>query len=137
MSRDGSLTSDFADGTYQFRLAWGELIKLQEARDTGPYVILDRLLTGRWHVQDISDVIRLGLVGAGMEPVKALKLVRSYVEERVPLENLVLAQRVLGAGLIGTSEEEVGKKSEAASQKSQNPISPTESSDLPPSTETA
>lgn len=137
MSRDGSLTSDFADDTYEFRLAWGELIKLQEARDTGPYVILDRLLTGRWHVQDIADVIRLGLVGGGMEPVKALKLVRSYVEERVPLENLVLAQRVLGAGLIGTSEEEVGKKSEAASQKSQNPISPTESSDLPPSTETA
>lgn len=137
MSRNGSLTSDFADDTYEFRLAWGELVKLQEARETGPYVILDRLLTGRWLVQDIADVIRLGLVGGGMEPVKALKLVRSYVEERVPLENLVLAQRVLGAGLIGTSEEEVGKKSEAASQKSQNPISPTESSDLPPSTETA
>lgn len=137
MSRDGSLTSDFADDTYEFRLAWGELEKLQEARDAGPYVILDRLLTGRWFVQDITDVIRLGLIGGGMEPVKALKLVRSYVEERVPLENLVLAQRVLGAGLIGTSEEEVGKKSEAASQTSQSPNSPTGSSDLPPSTEIA
>lgn len=135
MSRNGSLTSDFADGTYEFRLAWGELIKLQEARDTGPYLVLNRLLNGGWMVQDISDVIRLGLIGGGMEAVKALKLVRSYVEGSVPLENLVLAQRVLGAALIGSTEEELGKKSEAASQTSQN--SPTESSDLPPSTETA
>lgn len=135
MSRDGSITSDFADDTYEFRLSWGELIKLQEARDTGPYLVLNRLLNGGWLVQDISDVIRLGLVGGGMEPVKALKLVRSYVEARVPLENLVLAQRVLGAALIGTTEEELGKKSEAANHPSEN--SQTESSDLPPSTETA
>lgn len=138
MSRDGSIDLDFADSTYHFRLAWGELGKLQEACDAGPYVVLDRLVSGRWRVGDISETIRLGLIGGGLEPAKALKLVRDYVQDRPPLENLVLAQRVLGAAVVGTLEEEVGKKSEAASQDgSESPTSPTESSDLPPSTETA
>lgn len=137
MSRDGSVTLPFADGDYTFRLAWGELITLQEERDAGAYVLLDRLLTGRWHVQDISSVLRLGLIGGGMEPVPALKMVRTYVEARPPMESLVYAQRVLGAAIAGTPEEEVGKKSEAASQEEGNAPSRTASSDLPPSSETA
>lgn len=137
MSRDASIELPFADGDYLFRLAWGELIKLQEACDTGPYVILDRLLTGRWRVEEISHVIRLGLIGGGMEPIPARKLVQSYVEQRPPLENLVIAQRILGAGVVGTSEEVVGKKSEAANQEDQILRSQTEGSDLPRSTETA
>ncbi|EHK56817.1 gene transfer agent family protein [Allomesorhizobium alhagi] len=137
MSRDASVTLDFGDNTYLFRLAWGELEKLQEERDTGPYVILDRLLTGRWLVQDIASPIRLGLIGGGMEPIAALKLTRAYVEGRPPLENLVVAQRVLGAGLLGASDEdEVGKKSGAASPEEEKSLSPTENSDLPPSTGT-
>jgi hypothetical protein len=138
MSRDASVALDFANDTYVFRLAWGEIAKLQEERDSGPYVILDRLLSGRWLIQDIAATIRLGLVGGGADPVAALKLVRSYVESRPPLENLVIAQRVLGAGLMGAAdEEEVGKKSEAASQEQGTHHSQTASSDLPPSTETA
>lgn len=134
MSRDGSIDLDFADGTYHFRLAWGELGKLQEACDAGPYVVLDRLMSGRWRVSDISETIRLGLIGGGQEPAKALKLMRDYVQERPPLESLVLAQRVLGAAVVGTPEEEVGKKSEAASgEGSESPSSRTGSSDLPPS----
>ncbi|MCF6112001.1 gene transfer agent family protein [Mesorhizobium muleiense] len=116
-------------------MAWGELEKLQEACDAGPYVVLDRLVSGRWRMADISNVIRLGLIGGGMEPVKALKLVRSYVETRPPLESLVLAQVVLGAGVAGAPEEEVGKKSEAPDQDDPT-NSPTASSGSEPSTAT-
>lgn len=136
MSRDGSITLPFADGDYHFRLAWGELEKLQEERDAGAYVILQRLLMGQWFVQDISSVLRWGLVGGGMEPVQALKLVRMHVQARPPLESLVYAQRVLGAAIAGAPEEDVGKKSEAASQERESSHSPTGSSDLPPFTET-
>lgn len=137
MSRDGSVTLPFADSDYQFRLAWGELITLQEERDAGAYVVLDRLLNFRWHVQDISSVIRLGLIGGGMDSIRALKMVRTYVEARPPMEHLVYAQRVLGAAIAGVSEEDVGKKSEAASQEGETGLSPTESSGLPPSSPTA
>ena len=137
MSRDGYAELPFGGDVYPFRIAWGELEQLQESRDCGPYVLLDRLLTGRWVVQDISEVLRVGLVGAGMDPVRARKMVDEHVRSKPPVHHLVIAQKVLGAGVVGAPEEEVGKKSEAASQETDSPSSQTESSDLPPSTETA
>ena len=136
MSRDGSCEVVFNGQQTQFKLAWRELMKIQEACDAGPYVVLDRLVSGRWRLQDISEVIKWGLIGAGMPQAEALKLVESEVQGRPPLENLVIAQTVLGAGVVGAPEEEVGKKSEAASQEGSS-LSQTESSDLPPSSETA
>lgn len=136
MSRDGSCEVVFNGQRTQFKLAWRELMKIQEACDAGPYVVLDRLVSGRWRLQDISEVIKWGLIGAGMPQAEALKLVESEVQGRPPLENLVIAQTVLGAGVVGAPEEEVGKKSEAASQEGSN-LSRTENSDLPPSSETA
>ena len=115
MGRDARIELDWADGTYSFRLGWGEFGKLQEACDAGPFVILDRLQSGAWRVEDISGVIRLGLIGAGMEPPKALKLTRAYVEARPPAENLMVAQAVLSAGLVGAPDEPPGKD-EAADQ---------------------
>lgn len=137
MSRDASHTADFGDDTYRFRLGWGEWAKLQEACDIGPYALLDRLASGRWRVEDIREVIRYGLIGGGMEPGKALKMIREYVEARPPMECWQLAVDIATAGVIGAPEEEVEKKAAAASQEGETPRSPTESSDLPPSTEQA
>nr|CAD6411124.1 gene transfer agent family protein [Rhizobium sp. Q54] len=136
MSRDGSIELPFNGQRTMFKLAWRELMKIQEACDAGPYVVLDRLVSGRWRLQDISEVIKWGLIGAGMPQAEALKLVETEVEGHRPLENLVIAQKVLGAGVVGAPEEEVGKKSEAASQEEGKTPSQTESSDLPPSSET-
>jgi hypothetical protein len=119
-----------------FKLAWRELMKIQEACDAGPYVVLDRLVSGRWRLQDISEVIKWGLIGGGMPQGDALKLVETEVEARPPLENLTIAQTVLGAGVVGTEEEEVGKKSEAAKRGRRKSRSRTGNSDLPPSSET-
>jgi hypothetical protein len=116
MARDASVTLDWADGSYTFRLAWGQLVELQEAVDAGPYVVLQRLTTGQWRMQDISHVIRLGLIGGGLEPAKALKLVRDYVEKRPPLENTMLARGLLMVALHGPPDEKPGE-SEAAPEK--------------------
>lgn len=110
MSRDASITLDWADGMYTFRLAWGQLIELQEKCDAGPFVILQRLGTGAWRMQDISHTIRLGLIGGGAEPAKALTLVRDYVESRPPLENLMIARGVLGLALQGAPDEKPGEQ---------------------------
>lgn len=134
MSRDGSCTVPFNGQKTFFKLAWRELMKIQEACDAGPYVVLDRLVSGRWRLQDISEVIKWGLIGGGMPQGDALKLVENEVEGRPPLENLAIAQQILGAGVVGAPEEEVGKKSAAAKQKIR---SRTGKSALPPSSETA
>ncbi len=125
MSRDGSCELAFNGQMMPFKLSWRELMKIQEACDAGPYLVLDRLLTGRWRLQDISEVIKWGLIGAGMDQQAAIKIVISEVEGRRPLENLVIAQTVLGAGVVGSPEEDVGKKSGAANQAKRKPRSQT------------
>ncbi|MBF2716264.1 gene transfer agent family protein [Agrobacterium vitis] len=126
--RNAELTMPWADGDYIFRLGWGELEGLQEACDAGPYVILDRLQTSTWRVGDISHVIRFGLIGGGKTPVEALTLVRKWVEARPPAENLLFAQAILTAGIVGAPDEKPGE-ADAANQKGAMPSTtfPTES----------
>lgn len=130
MSRDGSITLPFGDGDKTFRLAWGELIKLQEACDAGPFVIYRRLMVGQWKMEDIANTIRLGLIGGGMEPGKALAFVRDYVEARPPLESVPLAQGILGVALQGAPDEQPGTPSGEAHGEAESGLttSPMESS---------
>ncbi len=125
--RDATVTFDWADGTYSFRLAWGQLAELQEKCDAGPYVILQRLYSGAWRIEDITNIIRLGLIGGGLEPAPALKLARRYVEGRPPMENLIPAQVILSAGLTGAPEEKVGEGDAANQTENSSTNSQTES----------
>lgn len=133
MSRDGKIALDWADGNYTFRLGWGGLIELQEKCDAGPFVILRRLMTGTWRVEDIAQTIRLGLIGGGATPEQALKLVTRYVESRPPLENVPIAVAVLGEAVQGAPDEAPG---EAGGEDRANgsTTSPTENSASPGST---
>lgn len=125
--RSARLELDWGDGTYEFRLAWGQLIELQEKCDAGPYVILQRLQTGAWQMQDINNVIRLGLIGGGMSAADALKKTRAYVEAFPPFENLIPAQVILGAALMGAPDETVGEEDAAVPKENSSTLSQTES----------
>lgn len=127
MSRDGSITLPWADADYVFCLRWGELSQLQEKCDAGPYVVLQRLQHHLWRVEDISNVIRLGLIGGDMKPADALKLVRAYVEARPPLENVTVAVAILSAALAGAPEEGMGEDAAPDLTENSSTISPTES----------
>ena len=128
MSRDASIGPlDWAGDSRTFRLGNGELILLQEATDCGPLFLLERLGGKHWRVQDISHTIRLGLIGGGMKPDEAHKLVRDYVEARPPLENVMLAYAVLSAGVQGAPDEKPKKRRGRAGAKSST-TSPTENS---------
>lgn len=129
MSRDASVDFDWADDHYTFRLPLGQLRELQEKTGVGPLALLNRLNDGTWQVDDSREVLRCGLIGAGMEPAKALTLVRRYVDERPMIEGVKPAYLVLAAALFGTDEEELPGKTEAAE-------APTTGSASPPSTET-
>lgn len=107
--RDARIELDFADDVYSFRLAWGQLLELQEKTGKGPFRVYKDLNSDDWQVEQIANVIRLGLIGAGMPAVEALKKVRAYVELAPPMENLTLARAVLLCGIFGAPEEKVGK----------------------------
>ncbi|SFV33170.1 Phage tail tube protein, GTA-gp10 [Devosia crocina] len=112
MSRSGKTPPlDWADGTYEFALAWGELAELQDICNAGPFVVVARLASNQWRIEDVSGVIRLGLIGGGAEPAKALKLVQTYVEARP--QDLVLnasfARGILETAIMGAPDEPPGE----------------------------
>lgn len=117
MSRDAKISFDWADDHYEFRLAIGQLRELQEKCNAGPAEILTRLRTGTWRVDEVREIIRLGLIGAGKTPSDALKIVRIYVEARPWMESIQPAQVILMAALLGSPEEPVGKKERSAKTK--------------------
>lgn len=100
---------EWADGTYEFALRWGELAELQDACDAGPFVVLARLASNQWRIEDIASTIRLGLIGGGTEPAKALKLVKTYVEGRPPAENVSLARGILETSIMGAPQDPPGE----------------------------
>lgn len=134
MSRNGSVTFAWADGEHTFRLPIGQLLELQEKCDAGPAFILSRLQSGRWLIEDIRETLRLGLIGGGLKPGEALKLVQRYVDERPLLESVPPATAVLMGALIGAMDEPLGKPA-AAEERASSPSAV--NSPSPPSTEPA
>lgn len=146
MSRSGEVTLEFAGEERAFRLALGQLRKVQEKCDAGPGELLARLgpvffatkqgLTleqaiaagylGTWRVDDVREPILQGLLGANMAGPEALKLVKEWVEERPLLESVATAYQVVMASIIGAEDEKAVGESQAAEAGS--PISPAASS---------
>lgn len=106
MSRSARYTGVFGDGKHDFLLTIGALEELQEKCDAGPEELWNRVLSGSWRVADIRETIRLGLIGGGMEPIKALVMVERYAKEGnlSPLKPLVAS--IIGAALVGAPDED-------------------------------
>lgn len=101
MSRHGAIELDWADGTFTFRLGLSEIEELERKRDLGIFRIVTRLAPDvrECRLSDISEVIRIGLIGGGMMPVEALAKVRRYVDERPIDESRDIAYAIALAGL--------------------------------------
>lgn len=106
MSATGKIGFEWGDGFHEFRLPIAQLLELQEKCDAGPGEIYGRLVGGTWRVQDLTETIRLGLVGGGQSPVEAMMLVRRYVHARPLQESVQPAQMILLASLVGVPDDE-------------------------------
>lgn len=127
------VTLVWADGEHPFRLKLGQIVELQEKCDAGPHMIYMRVENGMWRVNDLRETIRLGLIGGGMKPDQATKLVRTYVDERPLLESRETALAILGAALVGP--EGLSAKKDQAAGENPEPVE-TAASPSPPSTAT-
>lgn len=98
----GEMTVDWADGTYTFRLTVTGAIELEEKCSAPIATIVTRLNSGAYSVNDVRETIRLGLIGGGLKPHDALRLVRAYVDDTARCtfaESHALA-RVIAGGLM-------------------------------------
>jgi hypothetical protein len=124
MSADGGIPLFWGDDDHRFRLGIGQFRELQElinkrrlaigAPAIGPLTLLNALKANDAWPDDIRDVIRLGLVGGGLEPAEAQRLLKHYFDdfERFPpLGNMKPAFLILLAGLTGPPQDiDVSKK---------------------------
>jgi hypothetical protein len=69
-----AITLPWADGEFTFDLRLGEIRKLQDKTGVGPAVILNRIQTDQWKVDDYRETILQGLLGGGMEAGQARTL---------------------------------------------------------------
>lgn len=110
MSSDSTLELEWGDGLHKFALPIGQLRELQDKCDAGPSRILQRLMGVDWKIDDIREVVRLGLIGGGMKPVEAHVLCGRYVDSRPFMESRLHAQAILMKALVGDPTDQVGKK---------------------------
>lgn len=122
MSRNAETVLDWADGTYRFRLGIEQLAELQEKTSAGPWYVqwalgiaVPSLAVGAAPPRDlevsfVTDTIRLGLIGGGMEAVAAMKKVEAYAGPGQLTESISTAYAVIGVALQGAPEDEPAKK---------------------------
>lgn len=124
----------WADGRYTFDLPLKCLRALQDKTGVGPYMVLMRLQSGQWRVDDYRETLFQGLIGGGMAPVTAREKIETYCDGHPAGESLLQAQAVLQAFISGAPDKKPGKGTAA---KKKRAVKPETASTLPPSTDTA
>jgi hypothetical protein len=114
MSGDGSVTLQWGDGEYRFRLGIGEWRELQEKCNAGPPVLFRRLHNQEWMIDDIVHSLRLGLIGGGMDATRALAKVSKHITPGNITAHALPALLVVGSSIDGNVADQVGKAQAAA-----------------------
>lgn len=110
MSADGSVEIDWAGDLRKFRLPIERLDALEVAcGGTGCSEIFGRLESSRWGIRDVTETIRLGLLGGGADAKLAKRLVEEHVVDGKIFENVLVARAVLAAAIFGWPDDPVGK----------------------------
>ena len=119
MSAQTTVTEFLGDAVHSFRLPLGQLEELQEKTKAGPQALLERLIGGTWTIRDVTETIRLGLIGGGMLPADAHQFIGRYVDQQPLSTSLGAAVVILSATLNGRQVEDAGGNAAAAKSKSE------------------
>lgn len=109
-------------GEHPFFLYLGELRALQTATDCGPEELLLRIRAGRWRLDDLTHVLRLGLIGGGMDRTAAQRLVAGLVDQHPLLAFKPTAIEIMLHVLSGPEDDQPGKTMGANENAPQNGI---------------
>lgn len=142
MTAPGTRTIEWANGEDQVCISKiAEILDLEDKCGASVFTVVGRLesslaafsagmLGGAASFNDVRETIRLGLIGGGMSPDKALAAVKRWVDPPNPLApNLLFAYEILAGYIRGIPQgEQVGKKA-AAETASDSMTTPAGSAD--------
>lgn len=132
MSRSGIVRFFWGDDYHSFKLGIAQLEELQEKTDRGPMELHDLIAQKRWRIGWLTETHRIGLMGGGMKPEAAFKLVQRYAGEPPFAHLSITALVILESCLIGARDGEKPGKSKAVKAAASFQ---TESFPSPPSTD--
>ena len=118
---DGKITLTEWGKPVEFRLAIGDCEQLQEVINrgrvtlglpaVGPTSLFKLMATGDAWPHEVREVLKLGLIGAGMKTDRALVLIKRHVDPPGKfVEASAMACAVLGGALYGVPDDPVGKE---------------------------
>lgn len=79
------------------------LLELERVTGVGVGRLTARVIQGEYSSTDLTETVRLALIGGGATPAEALALSRTYVADRPLKEGHALATEILLAAWNGTS----------------------------------
>lgn len=105
------------DGEHTFALPFPLIEELQRKTGVGIGLLFQRIRSLSFSIGDISETIRLALIGGGMEPAEAFKLVAVYVQQRPLAESLPVALSILEVVWFGTPADSQGESDQIDGSK--------------------
>lgn len=97
-------TGFFGDGDYTFALTDNMIAELERIAELGIGALYLRCINMQFHINDLVEIIRLGLIGGGASPETAARLTDTYARNR-PIDELYpLAVDILDARWGGAEE---------------------------------
>lgn len=100
-----TVTQFFGDRECAFALTDPMLTELEAKTDTGIGALYQRVVGMQFRSEDLPQIIRLGLIGGGMNPEQAHRMTETYARNRPFDEILPLALDILDARWIGTAAQ--------------------------------
>lgn len=120
MTAVGTITIEWAHGTDEFCAAKiGTLLAIEDKCGAGIAEIYGRLATGAWKINDVVEVIRLSLIGGGMAPERARKVIEIHVvgNPNGIAPSVLVSQAILEAVIVGVPGDPVGKEKAAQAEE--------------------
>jgi hypothetical protein len=97
-------------GEHSFRLGIGELRAIEQKCDAGCAVVLMRLLSSQFKIDDVYQPIRLGLIGAGMSERDAQKTLEAALDVASPYSLAIPAAEILRRFFMWETPDQPGEQ---------------------------
>jgi len=99
-------TAFFGDGEKTFAFTHEMILELERKTGHGIFALFTRIQTRHASFADMTETIRLGLIGGGATPAEAAALVNTYAVARPLGESLAVALGILTTLFFGPDEPE-------------------------------
>jgi len=109
MLPDTAIELFFGDGKHVCHLSPAMIGELERSTGVGIGALFGRLARQEFHLVEIVETIRLGLVGGGMNPERAAELVETYAKGRPLFETLPTAFSILETLWFGRKPADEGE----------------------------